>query len=201
MDGRGVVCRHWVRRDTRSGRPGRWRAGQEVPRWRRWNSGWRRCFGLEGDAAWQRHANPWSVYTRIPGPAALVAAIWTYTRLRWWSVIPVGVVCLWLAVNPRVFPPPRSVDHWASRAALGETFWAGRRTTPVPPRHRVAPNVLIGINCAGLPFIAWGLVARRGWIALFGLAVHMAGKIWFLDRMALLYDDMVSGRSDGAAPR
>jgi hypothetical protein len=27
------------------------------------------------------------------------------------------------------------------------------------------------------------------WIVLFGLAVHMAGKNWFLDRMALLYDD------------
>jgi hypothetical protein len=160
-----------------------------------------KVFGLEGDAAWRRHANPWSVYTRIPGPAVLVAAIWTYTRLRWWSLIPVGIVCLWLAVNPRVFPPPQSVDHWASRAVLGETFWADRRATPVPPRHRVAPNVLIGINCAGLPFIAWGLVARRGWIALFGLAVHMAGKIWFLDRMALLYDDMASGPSDGAVPR
>ena len=60
-----------------------------------------KVFGLEGDAAWRRHANPWSVYTRIPGPAVLVAAIWTYTRLRWWSLIPVGIVCLWLAVNPR----------------------------------------------------------------------------------------------------
>src|SRR5215207_4005707 len=30
-------------------------------------------FGLDGDGAWQRHANPWSVYTRIPGPAGLVA--------------------------------------------------------------------------------------------------------------------------------
>ena len=49
-----------------------------------------RTFGLEGDGAWQRHANPWSVYTRIPGPAALVAAIWTYAWIGWWSLIPVG---------------------------------------------------------------------------------------------------------------
>jgi hypothetical protein len=28
----------------------------------------------------------------------------------------------------------------------------------VPPRHRVAPNVLIAINTLGLPFIVWGLV-------------------------------------------
>jgi hypothetical protein len=28
------------------------------------------------------------------------------------------------------------------------------------------------------------------WMTLFGLAVHMSGKIWFIDRMALLYDAM-----------
>jgi len=61
----------------------------------------------------------------------------------------------------------------------------------VPPRHRVAPVVLMAVNAAGLPFIAWGLVVLDPWIVAFGLAVHMAGKNWFLDRMALLYDDMV----------
>jgi hypothetical protein len=150
-----------------------------------------KAFGLEGDS-WQRHANPWSVYTRIPGPALLAAAIWSRARLGRWSSIPIGVVCLWLAVNPRVFPPPRSLDHWASRAVLGETFWANRGTTPVPVRHRIAPNVLTAINTLGVPFIVRGLITRQGWMVLFGLAVHMAGKNWFLDRMALLYDDMTS---------
>ena len=151
-----------------------------------------RTFGLDGDGAWQRHANPWSVYTRIPGPAALVAAIWTSAWIGWWSLIPVGVVCLWLALNPKVFLPPSSMDHWASRAVLGETYWANRKQVPVPARHRVAPNVLTAINAFGLPFIAWGLITLDVWIALFGLAVHMAGKNWFLDRMALLHDDMVT---------
>jgi hypothetical protein len=160
-----------------------------------------RAFGLDTDAAGQRHANPWSVYTRIPGPALLSAAIWSRARLGRWSLVPVGVVCLWLAVNPHVFPPPRSLDHWASRAVLGETFWTNRRTTPVPARHRVAPTVLTVVNCLGLPFIARGLVVRNGWTVLFGLAVHMAGKNWFLDRMALLYDDMTSGPADGAVRR
>ncbi len=35
-----------------------------------------KAFGLTGDA-WQRHANPWSAYTRIPIPALLVAAVWS----------------------------------------------------------------------------------------------------------------------------
>jgi len=158
-------------------------------------------FGLPDEQAWRRHANPWSVYTRIPGPALLAGAIWSRARLGRWCLVPVGVVCLWLALNPRAFPPPRSLDHWASRAVLGEVVWADRHITPVPPRHRVAPIVLTGINCLGLPFVVRGLVVRNGWAVLFGLAVHMAGKNWFLDRMALLYDDTTSGPSDGAVAR
>jgi hypothetical protein len=34
-------------------------------------------------------------------------------------------------------------------------------------------------------------------MVLFGLAVQMAGKIWFLDRMALLYDDVAPAESSG----
>jgi hypothetical protein len=41
-----------------------------------------------------------------------------------------------------------------------------------------------------VPFVARGLVAWNGWMVMFGLSVQMAGKIWFLDRMALLYDEM-----------
>ncbi|MBM7805766.1 hypothetical protein JOD57_001603 [Geodermatophilus bullaregiensis] len=161
-----------------------------------------KAFGLEGDA-WQRHANPWSVYTRIPIPPLLVAAIWSRTRIGWRSLVPVGAVCAWTLVNPRAFPPPRSLDHWASRGVLGETYWARREEVPVPPRHRVAPNVLGVVSALGVPFIVRGLVVRDGWMVLFGLAVQMAGKVWFIDRMAILYDDVVPARAadDTPAPR
>jgi hypothetical protein len=162
-------------------------------------SGMAKVFGLKGDA-WRRHANPWSVYTRIPAPAALVAAIWTYDWIGWWALLPTGLVCVWLAINTRVFKPPRSMDHWASKAVLGETFWAKRKEVPVPARHRVAPNVLVALNTLGIPFIVWGLVVLDVWIALFGLAVHMAGKNWFLDRMAILYDDMAPSATSSTRP-
>jgi hypothetical protein len=82
---------------------------------------------------------------------------------------------------------------------MGETLWAQRKSTPVPSRHRTAPLVLGIVSAAGLPFLAWGLVVLDPWITLFGLAVQMAGKLWFLDRMALLYDD--AGASfDGWVP-
>ena len=156
-----------------------------------------KAFGLRGDV-WQRHANPWSVYTRIPIPPLLVAAIWTRSWIGWRSLVPVGLVCAWTAINPRAFPPPSSLDHWASRGVLGETDWAKRKEAPVPPRHRVAPNVLSAVSAAGVPFIVRGLVVRNGWMVLFGLAVQMAGKVWFIDRMALLHDDVTpAGTADG----
>jgi hypothetical protein len=152
-----------------------------------------KTFGLDSAEAWRRHANPWSVYTRIPIPLLLVAAIWSRAWIGWWSLVPIGLVLLWTLGNPRVFPPPRSLDHWASHAVLGETVWAKRSTTAVPKRHRVAPLVLSVISAAGVPFLVWGLVVLDPWITAFGLAVQMAGKVWFLDRMVLLYEEVSSG--------
>ena len=80
---------------------------------------------------------------------------------------------------------------------LGETFWAKRKEVPDPARHRVAPVVLGAVSAAGVPFVARGLVVRDGWMVLFGLAVQMAGKIWFLDRMAILYDDVAPAHGPG----
>src|SRR3954464_12976869 len=110
--------------------------------------------GLGGEG-WRPPANPWSVYTRIPIPVLLVAAIWTYTWIGWWSLVPVGVVCVWTAINPKVFPPPSSLEHWASKAVLAEPIWANRKKVAVPKRHRTAPAVLTAINALGLPFIVW----------------------------------------------
>jgi hypothetical protein len=102
------------------------------------------------------------------------------------------VVCAWGAVNPRAFPPPANLDAWASRVVPGETFWNAKAVTPVPRRHRVAPVVLTALNVAGLPVIVWGLVAADVGILVIGLIVQSAGKLWFLDRMVWLHDDMVA---------
>jgi hypothetical protein len=104
------------------------------------------------------------------------------------------------AGDPRVFPAPRSLDSWVSRSVLGETVWARQKDTSVPPRHRLAPMVLSIVSAVGLLFLVWGLIVLDPWITAFGLAVQTAGKLWFLDRMALLYDD-VSSAGEGAPPR
>ena len=162
-------------------------------------SGLAKAFGLNSEDAWRRHANPWSVYTRIPIPLLLVAAIWSRVWIGWWALLPVAVCVLWAVVNPRVFAPPRTLDHWASRSVLGETVWAKRKSVPVPSRHRTAPLVLSAFSGIGLPLLVWGLVELDPWITLVGLVVQMTGKLWFLDRMALLYDDVSSASAE--APR
>ncbi|MGZ5363368.1 MAG: DUF6653 family protein [Mycobacterium sp.] len=65
-------------------------------------------------------------------PLLLVLAIWSRVWIGWWCLVPVGVVVVWTLVNPRVFPVPRTLDSWASRAVLGETAWGRRSQTPVP---------------------------------------------------------------------
>jgi hypothetical protein len=157
-----------------------------------------KAFGLRSEDAWRRHANPWSVYTRIPIPVLLVAAIWSRAWIGWWSLVPIVLCMVWALANPRVFPPPSTLDHWASRSVMGETVWAQRKTTPVPWRHRAAPFVLGFVSAAGLPFMVWGLIVLDPWMTLFGLAVQMAGKLWFLDRITLLYDDVSS--AEGSIP-
>ena len=140
------------------------------------------------------------MYTRIPIPALLVAAIWSRAWIGWWSLVPIGLCLMWTLANPRVFPPPRTLDHWAAQSVMGETLLAKRKSTPLPPRHRTAPLVLGLLSAAGLPFLVWGLVVLDPWITLFGLAVQMTSKLWFLDRMALLYDD-VSSAAVAVPPR
>ncbi|MGA5465398.1 DUF6653 family protein [Mycobacterium sp. NPDC050041] len=147
-------------------------------------------FGLRDPDSWRRHANPFSVYTRIPITVALALAVWSRLWLGWWSLVPVAAVVVWTAVNPRVFPAPRTFDSWASRAVLGEKYWGERKVRPVPKRHRTAPLVLGALSAAGLPFLVWGLLVYDPWLTAFGVAVQTAGKLWFMDRMALLCDDM-----------
>lgn len=158
-----------------------------------------KAFGLTDADAWQRHANPWSVYTRIPIPVLLTVGIWTRAWIGWWSLVPVAAVAVWTMVNPRVFPPPRTVSSWASKSVLGEKYWSARKEVPIPRRHTVAPLVLSAVSAAGVPFWVWGMVVLDPWITAFGLAVQMGGKLWFLDRMALLYDE-VAGTSDEVRP-
>ena len=146
-------------------------------------------FGLD-DEGWMRHANPWSGWTRVPCLALLVAAFWSRVWLGWYSAIPIAAVLLWTYFNPRIFPKPKSTNNWASKAVLGERVWLNRDKIPVPDHHRLAPNILMVVALFGLMLVIWGVWHLDASVTLLGMSIAYMGKLWFLDRMVWLWEDM-----------
>ena len=146
------------------------------------------------EAAWERHANPWSVWTRSTALPLLILAFWSRAWIGRWSILAILVAVLWAWLNPRIFHMPRSTDNWASKAVLGERIWMERRRAPVPARHRIPPAVLSCVSAAGMIPVVWGVYSLSLWPTLLGSALIFLSKLWFLDRMVWLYEDMHSCR-------
>jgi hypothetical protein len=146
------------------------------------------------DATWARHANPWSGWTRMTALPALVLAGWSRAWIGWWALLPLALAIAWTWMNPRLFPPPRRWDAWITRGVLGERLWLARDRVPVPEHHRRLPNLLSLLGAAGGACTVWGVVALRPWPVLLGMAVVYLSKLWFIDRMVWLHQDMQGGR-------
>jgi hypothetical protein len=142
------------------------------------------------EEAWARHANPWSGWTRNTCLPLLIIAIWSRAWLGWWALVSVALAVLWMWLNPRIFPKPCSTNNWASKAVLGERVWLNRDEVPVPEHHRIVPLVLNAVSTIGTVFLIWGLIALEVWPTLLGTAIVYLGKLWFVDRMVWLYEDM-----------
>jgi hypothetical protein len=158
-----------------------------------------RSFGLKG-GAWMRHANPASVWTRFATLPLLALAIWSRDWIGWWSLIPIGLSLVWVVVNPRFFHEPSSTKNWASRSVLGERTWTeGNRSSF--PREFVSrvPNVAIAFQVVGLIVLVYGLIELDPIASVTGVVVVQLPKIWYLDRMVLLFEAMKSRSADYAA--
>jgi hypothetical protein len=142
------------------------------------------------DNTWERHANPWSVWSRTTVLPVLILAAWSRVWIGWWALAPGVIALLWTWLNPRLFGKPPSLDSWASKCVLGERIWVNRDEVPVPEHHRLAPTVLNVVSGTGMLFVIWGAVQLSIWPTLFGATLVYAGKLWFLDRMVWLYEDM-----------
>lgn len=142
------------------------------------------------EETWARHANPWSVWTRFTVLPILILAIWSRVWLGWWSLTPIAIALFWMWINPRIFAKPQSTDHWTSKGVLGERIWLNRDTVPVPLHHQRVPNVLSLISAIGMVVVIWGLVALNGCLTLLGSILIYLSKLWFIDRMVWLYEDM-----------
>jgi hypothetical protein len=142
------------------------------------------------DAVWQRHANPISGWSRVPVLPLLALGIWSRVWLGWWALLPIVAVLIWTWLNPRIFPVPNSIDNWMSKGVLGERVLLNRSKEPIPFHHaRMATilNVLAGVGL--IPFVV-GLVQLNVWATVAGTSVMMIAKLWFLDRMVWLFDEM-----------
>ena len=152
-----------------------------------------RSFAMN-EAAWARHANPWSVWTRNTALPLLVLAFWSRAWIGLWSLVAILAALLWTWLNPRIFPAPSSTENWASKTVLGERIWMERRRTPVPARHRVLPSVLSSLSATGALPVIWGVYSLSIWPTLLGAALIYLSKLWFLDRMVWLFEDTRSCR-------
>ncbi len=139
------------------------------------------------DEAWQRHANPWSVYTRFAAIPAMILAIWSRDWIGWWALVPVGAVIVWLWLNPHVFPAvePRS---WAAKGIYGERLWFKDRSA-VTPAHRAVLRWLIIVGAAGFVLLAWGLITLMPWPTVFGATLIVLAQLWRIDRFGQLYEE------------
>ncbi len=148
------------------------------------------------DEVWERHANPWSVWTRYSCLPLLAIAIWSRVWIGWVSLLPVLVLCFWVWVNPRVFGKPQTTNNWASKAVLGERILLKHPKEEIPSHHRSAIALLKLLISIGFFLAVYGLIFLHSWTAIFGTIITILGKTWFLDRMVWLYHDMKLKRDE-----
>ncbi|MEM9708296.1 MAG: DUF6653 family protein [Pseudomonadota bacterium] len=148
-----------------------------------------RLMGMS-DTVWARHASPLSCYSRFSILPLFALAVWARAWIGWGALVPVILVLIWTWANPRVFPQPRHTDNWASKGTFGERVFLNRKAVPIPAHHLRWALGLSWASSVGLPFFAWGLWAFDLWLTLLGMVLIALPKVWFVDRMVWLYEDM-----------
>jgi hypothetical protein len=157
-----------------------------------------RLFGLEGEN-WMRHANPLSVWTRFSVLSLLAISVWSREWIGWYCLIPIALSLIWMMVNPLLFPEPKSTKNWASKGVFGERVWAERNAVEIPKQFKShIPNVANAFSSIGIILLAYGLIELNVLAAVAGILITHGGKLWYLDRMVLLFEDMKSRRAEYA---
>ena len=140
------------------------------------------------EKTWQRHANPWSGFTRIISFPLLYIPIWFLSDfftnpLKYWYVVFVGIlVIIWYTLNPKLFHTPKDFHHYLSRGVLGEKIWT---------EDRKKDAIALILTLAMVPFFLLSIAAaylQLFWPTLFFAVVPYLLKLWFIDRMVFLYD-------------
>jgi hypothetical protein len=156
------------------------------------------AFGLK-DESWMRHSNPASVWTRFGVLPMLVGSIWSRKWIGRRFVVPLGLSTAWLFANPLFFSPPGSTRNWASKAVFGERIWVNQDRSELPDQFdSVMPTVAQAYQAVGLVPIAYGLAKLKVGPTVGGMLIVQGGKLWYLDRMVLLFDEMKTRNAEYA---
>ncbi|MEV0618938.1 DUF6653 family protein [Nonomuraea sp. NPDC050404] len=140
------------------------------------------------DEAWERHANPWSVWTRFAAIPLMILAIWSRAWLGWWCLAPIAAVIVWLWLNPHVFPPVHAPRSWAAKGIYGEKLWLRNRSM-ISADHRNVQRLLVAVGLIGFIALGFGLIALEIWPTVFGASLIVLGQLWRIDRLGRLYEE------------
>ncbi len=146
-------------------------------------------FNLKGDH-WLKHANPLSVWTRFATLPFLVLAIWSRVWISWYCLIPIATLIIWLMINPTLFKKPKKINTWASKSVLGERYWSERKKNKVPKRHNTPILILTILQTISGIILIIGLWQLEINLTIMGTIMVYLTKMWFLDRMVWVYEDM-----------
>ncbi|WP_436929390.1 DUF6653 family protein [Halosimplex halobium] len=136
---------------------------------------------------WERHANPWSGWTRVFAFPVLVYAI--LTRRRRLLVAAVAAI----AVNPVVLPQPDDAQAWTSDVIQAERYWVD---------HGKHGAVLRSLDAATLPVTVGALYAayrRKPRSTAVLTALSMALKFAFVNALVRHYEAETGENSRRAA--
>jgi hypothetical protein len=142
------------------------------------------------ETSWAKHANPLSVYSRMSILPLMTLAVISRVWLGWYAIPAIALVVIWTWWNPRAFSAPKTTDSWAAQGTFGERIFLNRAERPIPEHHtRWAIGLGMTSGVGAVPWI-YGLWSLDYGMCLFGLALMVGGKLWFVDRMVWLYQDM-----------
>ena len=142
------------------------------------------------DEGWLQHANPISVRSRFIIMPLFVLAIRSRVWIGWYVLLPVFLLIIRTVINPTFFSKPKTTKVRASKCVLGEKILANRKSVPIPEHHITWRNILMIIQLVGAVALIYGLYTLHFWITCIGLILVYLGKMWFLDRMVRLFEDM-----------
>ncbi len=148
------------------------------------------CMGMS-DHVWKKHTNPWSAWTRLSVLPLIALVAWSREWVSGETVILFGFfVALWIWINPRLFTEPKSTNNWMSKGVMGERAWINQKDVPIPDHFNKIIRLLNGFSAVATVLFIYGLVVLDLKLTLLGMVLVMLLKLWFIDRMVWLYEDM-----------